>query len=87
MSGVRTEIPTNETMSAGRRKRITSRATCPGVPILAHVGFAGSRHMHPERMPSAKKERTVSLRLFDVEKVTCTPSCIEMDCLFACIGV
>lgn len=37
---------------------------------MAHVGFQGARHMHPERLPSAKKERTVSVRLFDTNEET-----------------
>lgn len=39
-------------------------------PSMAHVGFHGARHMHPERVPSAKKERTLALRLFDTADVS-----------------
>ncbi|XP_053403318.1 malignant fibrous histiocytoma-amplified sequence 1 homolog isoform X2 [Mercenaria mercenaria] len=39
-------------------------------PTMAHVGFQGARHMHPERLPSAKRERTLSVRLFDTNEDT-----------------
>ena len=58
-------------MSARNRKRLGSRGVeLNRGPVMAHVGFEGSRHMHPERMPTPKREKTTSLRLFDVTKDT-----------------
>lgn len=37
---------------------------------LTHVGFQGARHLHPERLPSAKRERPVSIRLLDANAET-----------------
>ena len=58
-------------MSARNRKRLGTRGVAVNRgPIMAHVGFEGSRHMHPERIPTPKHEKTTSLRLFDVTKDT-----------------
>lgn len=58
-------------MSARNRKRLGAKGIAVNHgPIMAHVGFEGSRHMHPERIPTPKHDKTTSLRLFDVTKDT-----------------
>ena len=36
------------------------------VPPWAHYGFLGARNLQPDRMPSAKRERTTTLKLVEV---------------------
>ena len=37
---------------------------------MAHMGFEGSRHLVPERLPSARRERTVGIRVIDLNQDT-----------------
>ncbi|XP_041349799.1 malignant fibrous histiocytoma-amplified sequence 1 homolog isoform X2 [Gigantopelta aegis] len=37
---------------------------------ITHVGFCEARHLHPERLPSAKPEKAVSVRLLDTSNET-----------------
>ncbi|KAH3797569.1 hypothetical protein DPMN_151152 [Dreissena polymorpha] len=56
-------------VAAAPRRKAPDLPSVSG-PSLAHVGFQGARHMHPERVPSARKERTTSIRLFDTSEDT-----------------
>lgn len=58
--------------SAGKKRRHRSKLYIEHATPMAHVGFEGARHLHPDRMPSKQLERTVSLRLLDI-----TPETIE----------
>lgn len=40
------------------------------IPPLAHLHYQGDRHLHPQRLPSAKREVPVSLRLLDTKPQT-----------------
>ncbi|XP_060560981.1 malignant fibrous histiocytoma-amplified sequence 1 homolog isoform X2 [Ruditapes philippinarum] len=62
----------SSTAAARQRKRPSSRGGISVLkgPTMAHVGFQGARHMHPERLPSAKRERSMSVRLFDTNEDT-----------------
>ena len=62
---------------AARRPRRVRTATRLKVPDLeptttplAHIGFEGSRHQIPDRLPSARGERTVSMRVIDLNEDT-----------------
>lgn len=48
-----------------------STSSAYGSPF-AHLGFEGARHLHPERLPSAKsrRERAVSFRMLDYDDET-----------------
>lgn len=39
-------------------------------PLMTHVGFQGSRHLHPDRLPTKQQDPTVSLRLLDANEET-----------------
>ena len=45
-----------------------SRQPKPAADPMEFVGFEGSRHMVPERLPSARKEKTVGVRVIDLTK-------------------
>ena len=48
-----------------RRSRVSSRLPDPPRP-LSQLGHEGSRHLRPERLPSAGRERTVTIRVIDL---------------------
>ncbi|XP_052784171.1 malignant fibrous histiocytoma-amplified sequence 1-like isoform X2 [Mya arenaria] len=56
--------------AATRRRKPVKEIPVYNGPTMAHVGFQGARHMHPERMPSARSERTTAIRLFDTSEET-----------------
>ena len=51
-------------------KSAKERPTIPRGHPLAQMSYQGSRHMVPERLPSAKKERAVGLRVIDLNNDT-----------------
>ncbi|XP_064639362.1 malignant fibrous histiocytoma-amplified sequence 1 homolog [Lineus longissimus] len=54
----------------GTRRSLSVMSQCSsstaGQGPLAHLGFAGSRHMHPERLPTMRFQKAVNLRLTDL---------------------
>ena len=50
------------------KKPSSSQRACP--PPLAGLGFEGARHVIPERLPSARRDRTRTMRLLDTENET-----------------
>jgi Leucine-rich repeat (LRR) protein len=45
----------------------------PTLPLsmpMAHMGFEGSRHLEPERLPSSRKERARTVRVIELNKDT-----------------
>ncbi|KAK3604652.1 hypothetical protein CHS0354_007195 [Potamilus streckersoni] len=57
-------------MSAKRRTRSTKEHVVTSYRPMTHLQFEGARHLHPERLPTKQKEKTASLRIFDVTKNT-----------------
>jgi Leucine-rich repeat (LRR) protein/GTPase SAR1 family protein len=60
----------NDIRNLGNRRSLSVLSQCStstaGQGPLAHLGFAGSRHMHPERLPTMRFQKAVNLRLIDM---------------------
>ena len=58
--GVSTPIPHQKSVKVSVRKSMP----------MAHLGFEGSRHLEPERLPSGRKERARTVRVIELNQDT-----------------
>lgn len=61
------QTASHATQKKPRRVKI-SKNLAP--PLMAHLGYQGARHLHPQRLPTKSAEKTVSVRLLDLGNET-----------------